>query len=666
MSSANHPAGNPSNPSPDMAFAATLEPSFLSSNSQTWITSPELAHDGEDFAIEAFLGVTTHLLANPNINSSRVFRADILYDSSGLLESPDDEENGTPQTTRSDVTDPNTLPGAAFPGFRLTRTVVRRFIPRKQIDHPMEQTCHFYEDSANTKISGVVKPAGKQRQRCLVVYTPHVLSEGDLPYYHPAIRGLALLYDLSGSPESDKKRSGVLSIHFSLFSSGLPESIPYRLQRTLLSLLSTQLRLSRKPYAATGPPKTEATARKDNIIPQRVFQDTYTRLKETYAPTLMNNWVEDTEPSKHVFEDIAIAAFLIELWKQMYGLPASAEETEINKSKEDLRPFPGFVDIACGNGVLVYILHAEGYHGWGFDARRRKTWSVFPTSTQERLRQTICIPKPFMDVLEQELPTQADTEFHPGIFDKDTFIISNHADELTLWTPLLAALSSPESPLPFLAIPCCSHSISGARHRYSTSKLSGTNKKIENNKSTSHQKITTTSSTSPSSSHPSGNSPTNLKNAPSQSPGPEPEHEHEGDPNPDPNPQPSTGSLLALRALKVAERTNPDHPGSAYAALTATVIAVAEQVGYEDDVEKTLLRIPSTRNVGIVGGRRGGKKGEEGLEGLEGKVGRVVERECSRDGGVEVAAGLWVERAVGLQRSLGRGRWKGGGGSHGH
>ncbi|KAK2804930.1 hypothetical protein FQN50_006440 [Emmonsiellopsis sp. PD_5] len=661
MSSANHPAGNPSNPSPDMAFAATLEPSFLSSNSQTWITSPELARGGEDFTIEAFLGVTTHLLANPNINSSHVFRADILYDSSGLLKSPDDEENRAPGATRSDITDADAIPGATFPEFCLTRTVVRRFIPRKQIDRPMKQTCHFYEDSGNTKTSGVVKPAGKQRGRCLVVYTPHVRSEGDLPYYHPSIRGFALLYDLSDSPESDKKHSGALSIHFSLFSSGLPESIPYRLQRTLLSLLSTQLRLCRKPYAATGPPKTEATVRKDNIIPQRIFQDTYTRLKEAYAPTLMNNWVEDTEPSKHVFEDIAIAAFLIELWKQMYRLPTSAEESKINKSKEDLRPFSGFVDIACGNGVLVYILHAEGYHGWGFDARRRKTWSIFPISTQERLRQTICIPKPFMDVLEQELPTQADTEFHPGIFDKDTFIISNHADELTLWTPLLAALSSPESPLPFLAIPCCSHSISGARHRYSTSKLSGTNKKIEN-KSTAHQNNTITSSTScASSSHPSGNSRTNPKNTPSQSP--EPEHEHEQERDPNPNPQPSTGSLLALRALKLAERTNPDHPGSAYAALTATVIAVAEQVGYEDDVDKTLLRIPSTRNVGIVGGSRRERKGEEGLEG---RVKRVVERECSRDGGVEVAAGLWVERAVGLQRSLGRGRWKGGGGSHGH
>lgn len=50
---------------------------------------------------------------------------------------------------------------------------------------------------------------------------------------------------------------------------------------------------------------------------------------------------------------------------------------------------------------------------------------------------------------------------HDGTFPRDTFIISNHADELTPWTPILAAASD----CPFIAIPCCSHNLGGANFR---------------------------------------------------------------------------------------------------------------------------------------------------------------------------------------------------------
>ncbi len=40
-----------------------------------------------------------------------------------------------------------------------------------------------------------------------------------------------------------------------------------------------------------------------------------------------------------------------------------------------------------------------------------------------------------------------------------------------------------------------------------------------------------------------------------------------------------------------------------YACLTRKVVALAEEIGF--DVELTLMRIPSTRNIGIVGNRKG-------------------------------------------------------------
>ncbi|PGH10797.1 hypothetical protein AJ79_05270 [Helicocarpus griseus UAMH5409] len=659
---------------PDMAFAATLERSCLSSSLQTWVTSPELMKTGEKFPIEAFLGVTNHLLANPNINSSHVFRADILYDSSGILKTVDDKESnccGNSENTNSEqsiIVSPKAISPESIPGFRLTRTVVRRFIPRKEIDRPIEQSCYFYEDSDK---GDVPNGARKERQRCLFVCAPHAVSENELPYYHPPVRALAQLYDFTraSASASDGDGSGTLSIHFLPFSPEFPQFIPYRLQRTLLALLSTQLRLSRKPFAATGPFKPNTAAPKDNIIPQNIVQNTYSRLKQAYAADLMNNWVETTEPSKHVFEDLSIAAFLIELWKTMYSLPTSAKRDNTNGTKDHPPPFPGFVDIACGNGVLTYILHAEGYDGWGFDARRRKSWSIFPNSTQDRLKEAICIPKPFKDLFEhsQDPGSQTqETELHAGIFSKDTFIISNHADELTLWTPLLGVLSNPDNPLPFLAIPCCSHALSGTRYRFPAPKSSS--------KNPSNSTVPVESSQS----DPGGNK--NNGTADTQPAQQSPETQETE--SPEQNAPPSTGDLKALRALKLDERTNPENQSSAYASLTAKVMQVADEVGYGSDIDKTLLRIPSTRNIGIVGGVKRAmvmKDGEktEGAEGLGtngtrnenrngmNRVEEVVERECARYGGVEAAAKMWIERSLGLQKTQGRGKVKGGGG-HGH
>ncbi|ODH52714.1 hypothetical protein GX48_01203 [Paracoccidioides brasiliensis] len=673
---------------PDMHFAATLRKSFLSSDSHMWVTSSELASTGEKFSLEAFLGVTTHLLANPNLNSSHVFRADILYDSAGVMKIPGDEETdycGAVEKTNEDqpnTTRPAPMPAESFPNLHLKRTIIRRFIPRKHIDHPINQTCHMYEEDVNH--ADVSDGSREDQQRCLFIFTPHVRSEDEIPYYHPSVRALALSYDLNDPLKDGKNCTGTLSIHFSPFSAEFTQFIPYRLQRTLLALLSTQLRLARKPLDASAAiTRSGSMTPKDNIIRQHVFQNTYSRLKKTYAAFLVNNWVETTEPSKHVFEDIAIAAFLIELWKKMYRLPisttistaAATAKFNLNGVKDDLPPFPGFVDMACGNGVLTYILLSERYDGWGFDARRRKSWSIFPPSIQERLKQMICIPKPFMEVLERSKDSSnipfletAYLVLHSGIFNKDTFIISNHADELTLWTPLLGALPDSTSPLPFLVIPCCSHAISGVRCRHPPQKSAS--------KRAQAKSITTAESTlsdinNINNTNANANANTKLNQLQRKSSTQEKEETPaaaaaaaSASTAVEQNLQPSSGDLKALRALKLEEHTNLACQNSAYASLTAKVIQVAAEVGYGSDIDKTLLRIPSTRNIGIVGGvkRVMLRKGREGadMKTAADLVADVVERECRRDGGVKAAAKLWVERALDLQEKHGRGKWKGG------
>jgi tRNASer (uridine44-2'-O)-methyltransferase len=64
----------------------------------------------------------------------------------------------------------------------------------------------------------------------------------------------------------------------------------------------------------------------------------YARLKERYAEKIIANWQESSDPEKSVHEDLGIAAYLSCLWK---GKPTT------------------FVDLGCGNGLLVFILTSE-------------------------------------------------------------------------------------------------------------------------------------------------------------------------------------------------------------------------------------------------------------------------------------------------------------------
>lgn len=357
-------------------------------------------------------------IRNPNINSSHLFRADIL------LNAPYTEEF----EAQSDV-----LPRIInFKGLDLKTVMVRTLIPRNpQVDKPLNQTCLIYRS---------VLPEGVIQS--LVVYLPHLSAADPFPFYHPAVRGIALFHTYIPA-----NKSGICSIHFSFFQSNPREPKLDRIAQNLLSNLHKH-----GEGRAAGYVKR---VHHDVILPQATVQDTYTRLKAKYAKAIINSWVEDTDPTKHVFEDLGIAAFLIELWAEMY------------RGSE----FPGFVDIGCGNGLLVHILLEEGYAGYGFDARRRKSWGeLYNPKTQEQLKELVLVPSiltnPNSSADEDKDMNQG---VHDGNFPRGTFIISNHADELTPWTPLLANISRS----PFLMIPCCSHALSGARFRAPPSKEKG-------------------------------------------------------------------------------------------------------------------------------------------------------------------------------------------------
>lgn len=422
-----------------------------------------------------------NLIRNPNINSNLLFRADVSFDV------PFTED----LNTNLDI--PPRI--AHFKGFTLKTVMVVTMIPRNPLlDKPMDETCMFYEERRESEVLS------------LVIYVPHICRAEESPFYHPAVKGIGFLHKFDS-----ESKEGVVSIHYSFFVSD-PRST--KLERTAHHLLAA--------LHKHGQGKAAGYVKRvhhDVVLPQAAVQNTYARLKAKHGKVLCEQWVETTDPTKHVFEDLGIAAFLIELW------------TEIYKDK----PFPGFVDIGCGNGLLVHILLEEGYAGWGFDARKRKSWSTWSQKAQDNLKELVLIPSmiqtlrsPNTDNLGKQeaascaaqnpTPRNETTEIdqigiHNGIFPEGTFIISNHADELTPWTPILATLSSS----PFIMIPCCSHALSGARFRA---------------------------------------------------------------------PPPKNASAST----------------SAFASLVAWVSKIAEDCGWE--VEKEMLRIPSTRNTALIGRRR--------------------------------------------------------------
>ena len=317
--------------------------------------------------------------------------------------------------------------------------------------------------------------------------------------------------------------------------------------------------------------------------------------------------------------------------------------TPQNSSKP---PFPGFVDIGCGNGVLVDTLLREGYAGWGFDLRARKTWATFVPSTRKHLKELTMIPAPLSADPPLHYPVSPTSTHHRwwslprspspqpsthnGLFPPHTFIISNHADELTPWTPLLASLSAS----PFLCIPCCSHNLSGSRFRAPS---------VFNNQSAdafapSYFKNYVTRGKAV------AIGVAEVEGSCSENEDEDEDEDQEkavhvrrqgkqsgivvgvggGSEEVDNGGKPETGDL---KAMKEARKKQP----SAYASLCDWVAHLAAECGYE--VEKEMLRMPSTRNVGIVG-RRGWRrrKGVSGRtdEGLEGKEEEGVAREEER------------------------------------
>lgn len=459
------------------------------------------------FDSKPFTDTCLELIENPNTDTNPLVHSDVLYDSHDFRLG---ERRICPQEEEQKVSERVRFLNGESPGYKIRRMFLRRLVPRDvQLGKPIIQSVIFLSSDTNPRDSDE-----RNGERNLVMFVPHVSTLREIPTYIPQARAYAYCHfcpspPLSGAQPTDQR--GAISIHFIY----LPPGLDGRLVKWSHDLLAAVEKGCRSHLL-----KGSVHGNSDTLPSEQRVQDRYIKLKERHAQRVLDNWLEPAEPSKRIYEDLSTAVFLVELWDQMYKMPAQDErngtghvaDAEIlNPKANGVRTphFPGFVDIGCGTGILVDVLVREGYNGWGFDARKRKTWNSLSLSTRSCLKQLVLDPAPIdaliplttpsADQIRSPLTTQVNATIriksnrfasyfkrspsthrdnkenedrhigrmpalsrqHNGIFPTDTFIISNHADELSPWTPLLASLSSS----PFLCIPCCAHNLSGQRFR---------------------------------------------------------------------------------------------------------------------------------------------------------------------------------------------------------
>lgn len=459
-----------------------------------------------------------NIIREPNINSTAILRADILTEREYAVSL----EHNLIHSTRNtyEINDPDAKM-IKIDDMRLREVpiekslqlvtkyeIVRRIIPRNPYkDAIMNQTCLVMNSITHAETS-------------LIIYKPHLNKKDLCPFYIPHVNAVAILLhqknlsvhyipfedDDNNDNDNDNnnndnntcnnnitgkvtENTGNNNGHKDRQAKTQKELLldeSERVVRTAYRLLQTSFKHSKGTMQGY-----EKRVNHDQVVEKIKFQDRYTNLKKKYSRFLVENWVESTDPKKHVFEDIGIAAFLIELWIKIYG--------ETFKQKIQFR------DLGCGNGVLCYILIQEGIKGIGIDARQRKSWNIYPKEVKSCLKEQVIIPsvliRPHPEVRKRMphiqhngglFPVKVAHEYiapatiiysshdllkSPQVniaeYPKNTFIIGNHSDELTCWIPLLG--------YPFMVIPCCSHNLSGQRVRYhSNSQNKKQNLKVKN------------------------------------------------------------------------------------------------------------------------------------------------------------------------------------------
>lgn len=420
--------------------------------------------------LNSWLDVMLELVKYPERTSTNILRADVL------LEAEEHQDH-------------------LEAGWSPIKSIVREILPRRPGVNPtMLELCRFYRSSDDG-------------QSALVTYTPLMVADcvdaramnsvdellaasrrpdtpAEIPFYHPAVLSLAFTFRARAGQNPHELPKGKLEIHMLPFPSNANDATLQRVANSLLKTIHIHAWGKAHSY--------KARIAHDRLVSRHLFQDVYLNLKLRWASFLCKEWKEKTNPEKHVHEDLAVCAWLMLFWRSKFGRPTFGDDEKIglrdrpwlSDTRAWGRPRGGFVDVGCGNGLLVWLLNNEGYTGHGFDLRPRKSWELFeydsvieveypaPKIAGKHLPARIEVSMRKADLRVHTLdamnaihaylqdPTSSSDE-HSELLPRGSFLVGNHADELTPLLPFLASTIQESSGL--LNIPCCPWMVSGDR-----------------------------------------------------------------------------------------------------------------------------------------------------------------------------------------------------------
>ncbi|CEP13505.1 hypothetical protein [Parasitella parasitica] len=273
-----------------------------------------------------------------------------------------------------------------------TETISRTLIPkRKSKDAALMEKIQYFENDKEAR----------------VIYEP---LDSKLPFYYPK------------TYRNDNEQQGMLRLEVAPLDTLNPLVTDPKMQYALKTILHKLFKWciqNRLGYTKK--------AHHDVLVPRETYQPMYQYMKAKYGPQLVANWTEQTDPKKFVYEDIAIASYLLCIWKQ--------EEAKTKRRQN-------FVDLGCGNGLLTFLLSSEGHEGYGIDIADRKIWPALSGKKKDLLRVQALYPA-------------------KAIYPNTEWLIGNHADELVPWIPIIAAKSGANCK--FIVIPCCFYGLDGTR-----------------------------------------------------------------------------------------------------------------------------------------------------------------------------------------------------------
>lgn len=311
----------------------------------------------------------------------------------------------------------------------------------------LEWTVHCVREGVHTAVFGLVVPEGAREEG-------NMRAMRYWPFQYPKVKCYRVTYEKDSSGTGGFLKYSVVPLAEDVDDSRDYEATKAHAEKAASKILKSVRKWSERYDPKAGKTSYQKRVVHDRLVSERDYRRWYNLLKTKYR-NWVQKWPESSNEVKYVFEEMAIAAYLLALWEQ--------ERKEMGVDDGNFRQ--SFVDLGCGNGFLVYLLVSEGHRGKGIDLQKRVLWDEYPDEIREVLRK-------------EEL---VDATYDASEFD---WIIGNHPDELTPWIPAIAGisqkidLSKGKVPIKvgqwtrprFLVLPCCFDDFDGHTYAFGTTR----------------------------------------------------------------------------------------------------------------------------------------------------------------------------------------------------